>query len=174
MLTKKAEDRKQANSGFSGIMRKSVSPKQTTDAGRYQNFWKRQDSLSAFYATVVLSNLDGLAMMNFPEQRLPQDYWSNTVSCKKNELPMLKDIHLKDRFQIGDQHAQLFTLGDAEDLPALCGSRITYDKYSTDKTNFPLGFAAQLNLLLDCNHIYNQYFFIGDTVKRSKNWKQKN
>ena len=86
---------------------------------------------------------------------------------------MLKDIHLKDRLQIGDQHAQLFTLGDAEDLPALCGSRITYDKYSTDKTKFPIGFAAQLNLLLDCNHIYNQYFFIGDTGKILKQLEAK-
>ncbi len=86
----------------------------------------------------------------------------------ENERPLIKDVHLKDRMQIGDSHCQLFTMSDAENLPSLCGSRISYDKYSTDQTKFPVGFAAQLNLLLDCNHCYNQYIFIDDAVKTMK------
>src|SRR6185503_17649726 len=58
-----------------------------------------------------------------------------------------------------------FTLADANDLPAYCGSRINYDKYSTDKTKFSVGFASPLGQLLPCNHIYNQYIFIEDQQK---------
>lgn len=174
MLTKKAEDRKQANSGFSGIMRKSVSPKQTTDGRALPEFLEKTGQFER-----ILCDSGFLKL-----KRLGDDELSGTKTTaglleqycflqKKDELPMLKDIHLKDRLQIGDQHAQLFALGDAENLPALCGSRITYDKYSTDKTKFPLGFATQLNLLLDCNHIYNQYFFIGDTGKTIKELEAK-
>ena len=174
MLTKKAEDRKQANSGFSGIMRKSVSPKQTTDGRALPEFLEKTGQFERILCDSGFVKL----------RRLGDDELSGTKAAaglleqycflqKKDELPMLKDIHLKDRLQIGDQHAQLFTLGDVEDLPALCGSRITYDKYSTDKTKFPLGFAAQLNLLLDCNHTYNQYFFIGDTSKTIKELEAK-
>src|SRR5690606_33504733 len=47
----------------------------------------------------------------------------------------------------------------------LCGSRINYDKYSTDKTKFSVGFASTLGQLLPCNHIYNQYLFIEDAQK---------
>jgi hypothetical protein len=50
-------------------------------------------------------------------------------------------------------------------LPALCGSRINYDRYSTDKTKFSVGFASSLGQLLPCNHIYNQYLFIGNAQR---------
>src|SRR6185295_18249714 len=75
------------------------------------------------------------------------------------------DIHFNEEFRIGDQHCQLFTLADVEDLPSLCGSRINYDKYSTDKTKFSVSFASPLGQLLPCNHIYNQYIFIEDAQK---------
>ncbi|WPU94803.1 TraG family conjugative transposon ATPase [Mucilaginibacter sabulilitoris] len=166
MLTQKAADRKQANSAFSGIMRKTIVPKQTTDVKMLPEFLEK---VGQFERILCDSRLIGLT-------RLKDDELSGTAQrpgileqyCflqSATDLPMLKDIHLKDRLQIGDQHAQLFTLGDAEDLPAFCGSRMTYDKYSTDKTKFPMGFTTQLNLLLECNHIYNQYLFIGDTGK---------
>ena len=69
--------------------------------------------------------------------------------------------------------ARFLRLGDAADLPALCGSRINYDQYSTDKTKFSIGFASTLGQLLSCNHIYNQYIFIEDAQKTFKNWKVK-
>jgi len=56
-------------------------------------------------------------------------------------------------------------MADAEFVPALCGSRINYDKYSTDKTKFSVGFASPIGQLLSCNHIYNQYVFIEDVQK---------
>jgi conjugation system TraG family ATPase len=174
VLTKKAEDRKPANSGFSGIMRKRITPKQTTDERALPEFLEKTGQFERILGDSGFIKL----------QRLVNDELTGTADkaglleqyCflqRPNELPMLKDIHLKDRLQIGSHHAQLFTLGDAEDLPALCGSRLTYDKYSTDKTKFPLGYAAQLNLLLDCNHIYNQYLFIDDTGKTIKQLEAK-
>ena len=56
-------------------------------------------------------------------------------------------------------------MADAEYMPSLCGSRINYDKYSTDKTKFSIGFASPVGQLLSCNHIYNQYVFIEDVQK---------
>ncbi len=82
---------------------------------------------------------------------------------------LLRDISFNEGIKIGDAYCQLFTLADAQDLPAYCGSRINYDKYSTDKTKFSVGFASGLGQLLSCNHIYNQYIFIDDaqtTIKK--------
>ncbi|MCQ6958317.1 TraG family conjugative transposon ATPase [Mucilaginibacter aquariorum] len=174
MLTLKAPDRKQASSAFSGIMRKSIVPKQTTDARMLPEFLEKAGQFERILSDSRLISL----------KKLKDNDLSGTVKqpgileqycflLSADDQPMLKDIHLKDRLQIGDQYAQLFTLGDAEDLPAFCGSRITYDKYSTDKTKFPVGFSTQLNLLLECNHIYNQFIFIGDTVKTLKNLEAK-
>lgn len=169
MLTQKAADRKQASSAFSGILRKNVAPKQTTDERMLPEFLEKVGQFERILSDCGLIKLnrlknDELAGTEVKPGILEQ--YCFLLSAK--DRPMIKDIHLKDRIQIGDQHAQLFSLGDAEDLPALCGSRMTYDKYSSDKTKFPIGFTTQLNLLLDCNHIYNQYLFISDTGKTLK------
>ncbi|HEY4197587.1 MAG TPA: TraG family conjugative transposon ATPase, partial [Mucilaginibacter sp.] len=169
MLTQKAIDRKQANSAFSGILRKNITPKQTTDERMLPEFLEKAGQFERILCDSGLLKL----------KRLDNDELAGTEASagileqycfllSPDDRPMIKDIHLKDRVQVGDQHAQLFTLGDAEDLPALCGSRMSYEKYSTDKTKFPIGFTTQLNLLLDCNHMYNQYLFIGDTGKTLK------
>lgn len=85
----------------------------------------------------------------------------------------LKDIQLKDGFKIGDVHCQLYTLADINDLPGLCGSRINYDKYSTDKTKFSVAFTSVLGQLLPCSHVYNQYIFIDDAFKTIKQLESK-
>lgn len=87
--------------------------------------------------------------------------------------PVLQDIHIKDEIRIGNNHCELYTLADVEDLPALCGSRINYDKYSTDRTKFSIGFASPLGQLLNCNHILNQYVFIEDSQKTIKRLEAK-
>jgi conjugation system TraG family ATPase len=58
-------------------------------------------------------------------------------------------------------------------LPSLCGSRINYDRYSTDKTKFSVGFASAIGQLLSCNHIYNQYIFVQDVPKTIKQLESK-
>ncbi len=53
------------------------------------------------------------------------------------EPRILQDILIKDKLFVGAKTARVFSLSNAEDLPSLCGPRIVYDKYSTDKTNLP-------------------------------------
>jgi conjugation system TraG family ATPase len=78
---------------------------------------------------------------------------------------VIRDIEFENKLQIGEYHLQLYTMADAENIPAMCGSRINYDKYSTDRTKFSVGFASPIGQLLSCNHIYNQYIFIDDVQK---------
>ncbi len=87
---------------------------------------------------------------------------------------MIRDMEFGSGIKIGNQHCQLYTLADVADLPRLCGSRINYDKYSTDRTKFSIGFASSIGQLLPCNHIYNQYIFIEDdraTLKKLESKK---
>ncbi len=169
LLTKKAIDRKLATSAYSGLMRKSIVPKQTIDARLFPEFMEKVGQFERILSDssfVKLRRLKNDELAGTKDKAGILEQYAFLLGA--DERPMLKDVHLKDRIQVGDQYAQLFTLGDAENLPALCGSRINYDKYSTDQTHFPIGFAAQLNLLLDCNHVYNQYLFIDDAAKTMK------
>jgi hypothetical protein len=85
--------------------------------------------------------------------------------------------HQRHPFQrwlkIGNQYCQLYALADVEDLPSLCGARINYDKYSTDRTKFSVGFASPLGQLLSCNHMYKQFIFIEDAQKTIKQLESK-
>jgi conjugation system TraG family ATPase len=169
LLTKKAEDRKSASSAYSGLMRKSILPKQTTDPRIFPDFLEKVGQFTSILADsgfILLRRLtdDELAGTKTKAGILEQ----YCFDLGADEPPMIKDVHLKDRLQIGDRYGQVFTLADAEDLPAWCGSRMDYDKYSTDQTRFPIGFASRLNLLLDCDHSYNQYILIGDAQKTLK------
>jgi conjugation system TraG family ATPase len=92
---------------------------------------------------------------------------------EEDDHAVYKDIEFAPDLRIGDQQLAIYTLGDAVDLPFLCGSRITYDAYSTDRTKFPVGFAAGLGLLLPCNHIYNQYILVGDAQAMLKQLEKK-
>ncbi len=74
----------------------------------------------------------------------------------------LRDISLKNGIRIGDKESLLYSLTDAEHLPAQCSSAARYDRYSTEKTPFSIGFFTALGSLLDANHIYNQFIFLDD------------
>jgi len=89
--------------------------------------------------------------------------------CMLSDDRVIRDIVYRDGIRIGDQYAQLYTLSDAADLPSTCAPGKRYERYSTDQSAFHIGFATGLGQLLPCNHIYNQYVFVGDgqaTIKQ--------
>ncbi|HEY8929593.1 MAG TPA: TraG family conjugative transposon ATPase [Mucilaginibacter sp.] len=172
-LTKKPSGRKQASSGYSTLMRKSPVPASTLDAVVYRDFLEKAGAFERILsdAGTVMNRLgdDEFAGTKFKPGVLEQYCFLQ----RPEERPVIKDVRLKDGIRIGDELLQVFSLADVEDLPALCGSRIDYTPYSTDRTRFSTGFAAPLNLLLDCNHIVNQYIFIDDAQKTLKALEKK-
>jgi conjugation system TraG family ATPase len=165
-LTKKPQGRKTSSSLFSNLLRTSIVPEETLKAQLRQEFI---DSTGQFRRILEDSGFAKLTRLGNDELRshgrkigIMERYCF--LSEKENSF-VFKDIAFNDGLQVGDKHCQIYTLGDAADLPALCGSRINYDRYSTDKTKFSIGFASTLGQLLSCNHIYNQYIFIEDAQK---------
>jgi len=165
-LTKKPAGRKVATSLFSNLLRNSIVPEQTLKPQMLQDFL---DSVGQFKRI-----LEDSGFIHLKRQK------NEELVSHKNEAGIVerycfllendKDLRIKDisyngGIQIGNEYCQLYTIADGQDLPALCGSRINYDKYSTDKTKFSVGFASPLGQLLSCNHIYNQYIFIDDAQK---------
>lgn len=169
-LTQKPKDRKLSSSAYSNILRKSLVPQQTLNPVLFKDLL---DSTGQFER--VLADSGYLTL-----KRLSDDELAGTPDKAgvierylmlrgPEEKPLIQDIHIRDTIKVGKNHCELYTLSDVEDLPPLCGSRINYDKYSTDRTKFSIGFASPLGSLLPCNHILNQYIFIEDgqkTIKR--------
>lgn len=165
-LTKKPAGRKGSSSLFSNLLRRSIVPEQTLNGQLLQDFLD-----SAGQAKHILEDSGFIQLRRLRSDELVSDHNKAGVIEKycfllagESEL-RIKDINFENGIRIGAAHAQLYTLADAGDLPAYCGSRINYDKYSTDKTKFSVGFASPLGQLLPCNHIYNQYLFVEDAAK---------
>ncbi|SDE88245.1 Bacteroides conjugation system ATPase, TraG family [Mucilaginibacter pineti] len=174
-LTKKPKGRKDGSSLFSNLLRKSIVPEQTLNHTLVQDF---MDSCGQFKQILEDSGFVKMTRLRdddiYSHKRKMGILERYCFLAEEEDNFIVKDLQFAgDKIQIGGQHCQLFTLGDAADLPSLCGSRINYDKYSTDKTKFSIGFASTLGQLLPCNHIYNQYVFIEDAQKTIQKMESK-
>ena len=158
MLTKKPANRKTSSSVFSSLLKKSIVPEETLQPKHFCDFMNHVGQFEKIISDsgfITLKLLKDEELVNLIIQYL---------SLQHDEV-IIRDIEFKDEMKIGENYCQLFTMADAEFIPPLCGSRINYDKYSTDKTKFSVGFASPIGQLLSCNHIYSQYVFIEDVQK---------
>ena len=166
LLTRKPAGRKLSSSLFSNLLRGSLVPAETLSSALLQDF---SDSAGQFRRILEDSGFVQLTRLK-EEELLSHRREKGLIErycalSERDDTFLMKDIAFTEGIQVGGQYGQLYTLGDAADLPALCGSRINHDRYSTDKTKFSIGFASALGQLLPCNHIYNQYIFLEDIRK---------
>lgn len=174
MLTKRPEGRRPSSSLFSNLIRPSLVPQDGLSMRALEAFL---DTANRFKCLLEDCRL-------IHAERLPAAALSSR--CKKmglverycflpehDEDIVYKDIELRDRLRIGGDQLAIYTLGDAAEFPSMCGPRINYESYSTDKTKFSVSFAASLGLLLPCNHIYNQYIVVGDAAGTLKQLEKK-
>lgn len=174
MLTKKPAGRKVVTSLFSNLLRRSVVPDLSVQSNMLRDFL---DSCGQFQR--VLEDSGFVKLTRLKERDLLSDKLSKgLIECycqlsSPSDAMIMKDLAFDEGLRVGDQYCQLYTLSDANDLPSLCGSRINYDRYSTDRTKFSVGFASTLGQLLPCNHIYSQYIFIEDSQKTMQKLESK-
>ncbi|MBY0477717.1 MAG: TraG family conjugative transposon ATPase [Chitinophagaceae bacterium] len=166
MLTKKPANRKLGSSIFSSLLRRTIVPEETLQPKHFHDFMNHVGQFQK-----ILSD-SGFVTMKIMPNELLADFILRYLNLA-NDSGILRDIEFKPEWKIGENHCQLYTMADAEFVPALCGSRINYDKYSTDKTKFSVGFASPIGQLLSCNHIYNQYVFIEDVQKTMQKLESK-
>lgn len=166
MLTKKPANRKLGSSIFSSLLRRTIVPEETLQPKYFHDFVNHVGQFQKILAD------SGFVSMKMLTNEFLADVVLNYLNLG-NDGVILRDIEFKPEWKIGEHHCQLYTMADAEFVPALCGSRINYDKYSTDKTKFSVGFASPIGQLLSCNHIYNQYVFIEDVQKTMQKLESK-
>lgn len=173
-LTKKPSGRKGSTSLFSSLARQSLLYKESLGRQELQDFrdaagqFQRILEDSGFVKAILLGDTD--IYSEDKKAGLLERYC--TLSEKGGEY-LFGDLVFEDGLLINGKYAQLYTLADAANLPSLCGPRITYDRYSTDRTSFSVGFASPLGQLLSCNHIYSQYIFVEDAARTLQRMESK-
>ncbi len=165
-ITKKPAGRNVSSSLFSSLLKRTIVPEETLRPKHFHDFLNHVGQFEK-----ILSDSGFVSLKRMPDGELI-DLIVQYLNLQAGS-DVLRDIEFKPEWKIGENHCQLFTMADAEFVPPLCGSRINYDKYSTDKTKFSVGFSSPIGQLLSCNHIYSQYVFIEDTQKIIKKLESK-
>lgn len=78
-----------------------------------------------------------------------------------NHIKPLEDMVFENgTVCIGSNELCVYSIASTEDIPQEVSTGFRYMPFSTERSECPLSFAAPLGLLLNCNHVYNQYIFI--------------
>lgn len=173
ILTQPAKERRQVTSLVNNLLRPHIVAEQTIRPELVQLF----ENIGAQFMRLVQEAGIGISrvyekeiLSNEVHAGILEQYFSLAGSA--NEL-LIKDVSIKDHLQVGSDYVQCFTLSDTQLLPATISPSVTYDRYSTDKTDFPISFAAPCGLLLACDHIYNQVIIIKDALSTRQGLEKK-
>lgn len=169
-LTKRPKGSKLGNSAVSNLLRKSLVPVEMRTPASRQDF---ETVLGQFCQILVDAGIV-LARMKVEDMvgsgRSPGLFGEY---LGLGDSGILQDIQFVPEWKIGNNYVQLFTLGDADCLPAKVSPYCSYGPYGTDQSEFPIGFSTPVCSLLPCNHVYNQFLFIVDHQKKLKELESK-
>lgn len=171
-LTKTTKERMRMQSNFSSLCRGKIIPKEVNKdtAVKFLEAVGQFEQIMNDSGFITLTRLTSDEITGTEDQAgLVEKYFS--LSLEKTTC--LQDMELgADSLRIGDKRVCLHTLSDAEDLPGKIATDMRYEKLSTDRSDCRLSFAAPVGLLLSCNHIYNQYLFLDDSVENLRKFEK--
>ncbi len=94
-------------------------------------------------------------------------------ALSQSDATTLEDLTLNpNEMRVGDNILSLHTLSEVDDLPSSVSTDIRYERLSTERSDCRLSFASPVSLLLDCNHIYNQFIFIDDSAETLRSFER--
>jgi conjugation system TraG family ATPase len=172
-ITKTTKERSRSQSNFSILCRGNIIPKEVRDKETVSLFLESVDQFERILndsAFIRLERLTTDEIVGTPQQAgLIEKYFS----LSQQDTTTLKDIQMSaSEMRIGDDILCVHTLSDVDDLPGSVQTDTRYEKYSTDRSDCRLSFAAPVGLLLSCNHIYNQYVLIDDCAENLQRFEK--
>ena len=163
-LTKTTKERMRMQSNFSSLCKGVLIPKEIRDKEILQRF---MEAVSQFERIINDSALIQLRRLNEDEiigTDNKQGLLENYLTLSKETDISMQDIALgTEEVRVGNKRLSLHTLSDTDDLPSSVSADVRFEKLSTDRSDCRLSFASPMGLLLNCNHIYNQYLFLDNS-----------
>ena len=161
-LTKTTKERMRQQSNFSTLCRGRITPKELN----HEMIVGFMEAVGQFERIINDTGYISLRRMG-DDEIVGTDSTSGIIerylSLSTGDVTCLEDIDLSPKeMRVGDKMLCLHTLSDTDDLPGKVSTDNRYERLSTDRSDCRLSFASPVGLLLQCNHIYNQYVFIDD------------
>ncbi|KUF45150.1 conjugal transfer protein TraG [Myroides marinus] len=172
-ITKTTKERIKSQSNFSSLTKGELIPKQIRDKDTIQSFLQATTQLERIVNDSGLISLIKLSEEDIIGSEDKSGLLEQYLTLSPNKRGSLQDIAISaEEVRVGDNRLSLHTLSSTDDLPSEVSYLSGYEKLSTDKSSIALSFASPVGLLLNCNHIYNQYLFIEDSDYNLKQFEK--
>lgn len=173
-ITRTTKERMRQQSNFSVLCRGHILPREVRDKDGVLRFLEAVEQFERIIGDSGLIRLERLTTEEITGKGKEAGLVEKYFSLSQEDTTTLEDIRLGgSEMRVGDKRLSVHTLSDADDLPAAVrtdGRR--YEKFSTDRSDCRLSFAAPVGLLLPYNHIYNQYVFIDDPAETLRHFEK--
>lgn len=160
-------------SNFSSLCKGKLIPKEIKDKEVIHRFLEAVDQLERIMNDSGYIHLERINEDEISGTSESSGLLEQYLTLSREANPSLQDIKLgSEEMRIGNNRISMHTLSDTEDLPGTVSSHSSYEKLSTDRSDCLLSFASPVGLLLNCNHIYNQYLFIDNSDENLRQFER--
>lgn len=172
-LTKTTKERMWMQSNFSSLCRGTLIPKEIRNRETIHHFMEAVAQFERIVNDSGLVSLQRLSEDDIVGTNENQGLLEQYLTLSSEAGTPMQDIALgSEEVRIGNKRLSLHTLSDTEDLPGMVSADMRYEKLSTDRSDCRLSFAAPVGLLLNCNHIYNQYLFLDNSEENLRKFEK--
>ena len=160
-------------SNFSVLCRGHILPREVRDKDGLLRFLEAVEQFGRIICDSGLVRLERLTTEEITGKGKEAGLVEKYFSLSQEDTTTLEDIRLGGaEMRVGDKRLSVHTLSDADDLPAAVRTDGRFEKYSTDRSDCRLSFAAPVGLMLPYNHICNQYVFIDDPSETLRHFEK--
>ncbi|OIV40636.1 TraG family conjugative transposon ATPase [Flavobacterium johnsoniae] len=172
-LTKTTKERMRMQSNFSSLCKGVLIPKEIRDKETVHRF---MEAVAQFERIINDCGFVKISRMSeediLGEQGRPGLLEQYLTLSRKSGTSMQDIVLGSEEVRVGNNRLCLHTLSDTEDLPSSVSADKRYEKLSTDRSDCRLSFASPVGLMLNCNHIYNQYLFLDNSEENLQKFEK--
>lgn len=168
-LTFSQGERTRTNAGLTSLVKAHIVPKRALSKGEIDKFMVAVLQLKSILESNRLITCRRLSNDELqPDKIAPVDKAGlieryMTLSLNDEVVPLADfDFTSEDELRIGNKYSKFFTISQVDDMPDSISTNVRIGALSTENSTLSVGYSTPIGLMLDCNHIYNQYVFIDD------------
>ncbi|MGE6352951.1 TraG family conjugative transposon ATPase [Flavobacterium sp. NPDC079362] len=172
-LTKTTKERMRMQSNFSSLCKGVLIPKEIRDKEIVHRFMEAVAQFERIINDCGFVKISRMSEEDIIGEQGRPGLLEQYLTLSKESGTSMQDIVLgSEEIRVGNNRLCLHTLSDTEDLPSSVSADKRYEKLSTDRSDCRLSFASPVGLMLNCNHIYNQYLFLDNSEENLQKFEK--
>lgn len=168
-ITKTTKNRIRAKTGLSSLCNGNLIFSESRNPELIRQFLLAVELVKGIMNQSTIMQMLPLSKEQIIGQEDKDGILAQYLSLETKDKVVMKDLSIEsNQLLLGDNRIMFNSLSHLDQLPNQIQVCTAFNALSTPNSECFLSFAAPMGLLLDCNHIYNQYLFIGDSTENLK------